>query len=290
MMSKPGDESAISLLGGMFGNRTSAQAIATLLLESQRINKDAGLIGGAKGMDAAPDLLKNDPTAVMNNFKNSWDNLLTSFGSPLVPIGLQAMNSLADVMKSLTTFAVAHPEAIKLVGEAILGLGAALIVLGGAAVIGAAAALIPGGMVAVAVVAIGTVLTSIAAFNWQGVKGALTGIYDAVADFINKIASLPGMITNALGIGGNGPARPKDGGSAPDWSAPGAGGRGVHPSSWVPPSNDNQPTVIHTALNIDGRRVATAVSQHMAANSSWSNSSSSFDGRAMASPTDVSYI
>jgi hypothetical protein len=273
----------------MFGNRMSAQAISTMLLEHQRIEKDAGLIGMAPGVSAADQLLANDPKTVQKNFTDSWDNLMTALGSPLVPLSITAMNGVTDVVKSLTSVAAAHPEAVKLVGEAIIGLGVGLAGLGAAAVLTAAAGLVPGGAVVIAIAAIGGVIASIVKFNWQGVKTALTGIYDAIADFINKIASIPAMITHALGIGGAGPAHPYDSAPAPTWQAP-SGGRGVHPSSWVPPSGGAQPTLIHTALNIDGRRLATAVSQHMASNSSWSNSSSSFDGRSMPAPTDASYI
>ncbi|MBO9136906.1 hypothetical protein J5289_21655 [Rhizobium sp. B230/85] len=298
---KAGDESAISLIGGMFGNRTSAQAIATLLLESQRINKDASIIGGSHGLDAAPGLVANDPKTVQKNFTDSWDNLLTALGSPLVPLSISAMNSIADVVKSVTGVAAAHPEAVKIVGEAIVGLGLALAGLGAVAVLTAAAALLPGGAVVVAIVALGGIIASIVKFNWQGIKATLTGIYDAIADFINKMT---GLVTNMFGTGAI--PRPKDGAAAPTWqppsiaprgqneapvwSAPAAGGRGIHPTNWVPPANNNTPQVIHTALNVDGRRLATAVSQHMASNSQWSNSSSSFDGRAMPSPTDVSFI
>ncbi|NTF67976.1 hypothetical protein [Rhizobium rhizogenes] len=286
-----GDESAIQLLGGMFGNRTSAQAIATLLLEGQRINKDAGIIGQAQGIGASGALLANDPNTAAKNFASSWDNLMTAFGSPLVPLSIQAMNSVADVMKSLTTFAVGHPEAIKIIGEALIGLGIGLAALGVAAVVAAAAALIPGGIVAVAIVGIGSIIATIAAFNWRAIVDVFNGIYNAIADFINKVK---GLATDILGLGSHlnvtPGARVPGSGEATPWQAPGPGGRGVHPASWAPPANSNQPTTLHTAINIDGRRLATAVSQHMAANSSWSGSSSSFDGRAMASPTDVSYI
>jgi len=280
---KAGDEDAIQLLGGMFGNRTAAQAIATLLLEGNRINKDAGLISGAQGVGASDAMLANDPKTVMKNFTSAWDNLLTAFGSPLVPVGIQAMNSVANAMKSITSFAVAHPEAIKIIGEAIIGIGVALVGLGAAAVIGAAVAIV--GPVTAAVAAVGAIIASVAAFNWQGITGVLTGIYNAISDFITKMT---GLATSMFGTGAI--PRPKDGAPAPTWQAPTGGGRGVlHPTNY-PMNGGGPPPVIHTAINIDGRRLATAVSTHMARNGSWSGSSSTFDGQAMPAPTDVSYI
>lgn len=287
---KPGDEGAIQMLGGMFGNRTSAQAIATLLLESQRINKDANLIGQAKGMDAAGGLLKTDPTAAMNNFKNSWDNLLTALGAPLVQTAINAMNGIADIMKSITGFAVAHPEAIKLIGEAIAGVSLALVALGGAAIISAAVAIV--GPVAAAVTALGVIIGTIAAFNWQAIVGVFDGIYNAIAGFIEKINGLATSIPNAVHDWYN-PKPPTGPDGKPQYKemphifnplVPKA-----DPASYVPPAA-NQNSVIHTSIQLDGRTLAKAVSQHMANNGAWSNSSSSFDGRAMPAPTDVSYI
>lgn len=290
---KPGDESAIQMLGGMFGNRTSAQAIATLLLENQRISKDAGLVGQAKGLDAADGLLKNDPNTAMNNFKNSWDNLLTALGSPLVPAAVNAMNSISDVMKAITSFATANPVAVKLIADALVGIGAALVAIGTVAIVGAAIAVI--GPVTAAVTAIGAVIAAIAIMNWHAVVDVFNGIYNAIKDFIAKLAAIPSMIGNALGLGTNTNVTP--GARVPgaengqQWQAPGPGGRGsFQKSSWVPPANNNRPMTVHTALNIDGRKIAQAVSTHIARNGSWSGSSSTFDGQAMPAPTDVSYI
>ncbi|WP_141683633.1 hypothetical protein [Rhizobium sp. AC27/96] len=292
-----GDESAIQLLGGMFGNRTSAQAIATLLLEGQRINKDASIVGQAQGVGAAGGLLQNDPNTVEKNFSSAWNNLLTALGSPLVPVAIQAMNTMADVMKSLTNFANGHPETIKIIGEALVGLGIGLAALGAVAVVAAAAALIPGGAIAIAVAAIGGIIVSIVAYNWHAIVDVFTGIYNAIVNFISQLAQIPGMIKNAiLGGPGVGPPGSANAPGTPQFSFPEPGvhpGKdqlGYNPASWVPPANNNQPVTVHAALNVDGRRLAQAVSTHMARNGSWSGSSSTFDGQAMAAPTDVSFI
>ena len=197
---KPGDQGALDLLSGMFGNRNSAAAIASLLLENKRIDKDAGLIGRAHGIDEADNLLKNDPTAVMNNFKSSWDNLLTSLGAPAVSIAITALNSLADVMKSITKFAVANPTAIKLMAEAILGIGAALIAIGTGAMVVAAVMII--GPITAAVAAVGAVIATLVAFNWSALKDAFNIVKDAVTkvgqELIDGIKALPGMVIGAI--------------------------------------------------------------------------------------------
>lgn len=292
---KPGDEGAIELLGGMFGNRTSAQAIATMLLESGRINKDASLIGQSKGLNAADDLLAKDPTAVMNNFKNSWDNLLTALGSPMVSLATDAMNGLARAFKYMTEFAVANPTAVKLIGEAIIGIGAALVALGATAVVAAAVSVI--GPVGAAVAAIAGAITAIAALNWDAAQSVLNSIVSGLTFFINQIKATLGDLKSIFSWGMPGsnpnvtPGNRAPGAGQQQWQAPGPGGRGTYsPTNWAPPANGNQPVQIHTALNVDGRRLANAVSTHVAKNGAWSSSSSSFDGRSMPSPTDVNYI
>lgn len=289
---RPGDQDSIKLLSGMFGSRTAAQAIATLLLEGQRIRKDAGLIGEAKGTDAAEGLLKTDPTAAMNNFKNSWDNLLTSLGAPLVQTAINAMTSMADVMKAVTTFAAANPETIKLVGQALIGLSAGLIAIGTMAVVGAAIMLVPGGIIGAAIAGLVAAVAAVVAINWQAVTAVFDGIYNAIVQFIEKmkelVASIAGAISGAAsGIGNFQPFKPR---INRDPNHPSL--FPADPASYVPPAppSANQNSVIHTSIQLDGRTLAKAVSQHMANNGAWSNSSSSFDGRAMPAPTDVSYI
>jgi hypothetical protein len=283
-----GDESAITLLGGMFGNRTSAQAIATLLLENNRINKDAGIIGQAQGIGASGEMLANDPNTAAKNFASSFDNLLTALGSPLVPLSVQAMNSIADVMKALTGFAVGHPEAIKLIGEALIGLGAGLAALGVAAVVAAAAALIPGGAVAVAVVGIGSIIATIAAFHWQGIVDVFNGVYNAIVNFINNIRNLPAAILGGPGVGAPGSSNAP---GTPQFSFPNPGVHaGKDELGWAPPPGGAGGVTVHTALNIDGRRIAQAVSQHIAGDNTWGNSSTSFDGSAMPARTSMSSV
>ncbi len=293
---KPGDPEVLNFLGGAFGNIRSAQAIATLTMEGNRINKDAALIDQAQGVGAAGSLLANDPNTAATNFKNSWDNLLTALGSPLVEPAIQAMNYMANVMKSLTEFANGHPETIKIIGEALVGLGVGLAALGAVTVVAAAAALIPGGAIAIAVAAIGGIIVSIVAYNWHAVVDVFTGIYNAIVNFVTQLAQIPGMIKNAiLGGPGVGPAGSPNAPGTPQFKIETPGvhpGKDelYHPTNWVPPANGNQPVTVHAALNVDGRRLAQVVSTHMARNGSWSGSSSSFDGQAMPAPTDVSYI
>lgn len=133
----PDDAKALDILTNIFGNRNSAAAIATLLNENKRIRKDASLIGDAQGLDASGPLLANDPKTARANFGASWDNMLTAFGSPMVAPAIAGMNAVANAMKALTAFAVAHPDLTKAMGIGTAAGGTALAV-GGTAAVGTA--------------------------------------------------------------------------------------------------------------------------------------------------------
>jgi len=126
----PGDIDALNVLGTLASNRNAAAAIAALTLEEGRLGKDANLIGRSQGLNSADRFLSADPVAVSANFHSAWTNMLTSFGAPGVQTMLSAMNSIAGVMKSITGLAVAHPDAVKAIGEVSGALSAALIGFG----------------------------------------------------------------------------------------------------------------------------------------------------------------
>jgi hypothetical protein len=69
----------------------------------KRILKDMGLIERAHGIEFADELLRNDPTTVMNRFRESWNNLLAAFTEPLVGPKLELMNMLSDAVLKLSS-------------------------------------------------------------------------------------------------------------------------------------------------------------------------------------------
>jgi hypothetical protein len=174
---KAGDQEAIALLGGMFGNRNSAAAVSSLLLESNRIQKDAGLMGRASGLNGADTFLAKDPTTVMNNFKASWDNLLTSMGAPLVEPALKGMNMIADGMKAVTSVIAAHPDAARGLGEVAAGIAAIATAYGTYKLLGVAKNILGGGGLTGSAIALdrSAVMLSEAAIA-LGAKGGVGGI------------------------------------------------------------------------------------------------------------------
>ncbi|WP_267358423.1 MULTISPECIES: hypothetical protein [unclassified Methylobacterium] len=201
-------QKAIEDLGGLFGNRNSAAAIAELALRGKTFNKDAALIEQARGLGGADQLQKEDPNSSAARLHGAWENLLTAIGGPGVSIAVAGMNSLATGITAITKVANEHPGAMKIVLEGVLGLAGALaaITVGGALV--GAAVLAPTGAVVVAVTTLVGVLGSIAAFNWKSLLSALDAadkaFNDAALALGTEIKSWPGKLASAIAEMGTG--------------------------------------------------------------------------------------
>jgi hypothetical protein len=263
---QPGDPRVLQFLGGAFGNIRSAQAIATLSMEGTRINKDAGLVNQAQGIDAAQGLLQHDPTAIMNNFRASWDNLLTALGAPMVQDGLNVLNAMAGGMKWVTEIAAANPAAVKLIGEALVGLGIALVGLGAAAIIAAAAALIPGGAIAAAVVGIGAIIAAMAAFNFQAVVAGWTKFWNDMTNIFRQIPGVGAILDSGPTHDAQGNTIVRTGRGSYTIPAPAAGsttgGASLHPSAFIPPPAGGATVMQPLNVNVDGRTLAQVMTKY----------------------------
>jgi hypothetical protein len=189
-------------IGGLFGNRTSAQAIAELIIRAPSFKKDLSVINQAQDMNAYKNLLENDPTAVINRFVNAWSNLLTALGSPSVEPALHALNSISNIVDGLTKAAVANPGGVQIVGQALTAIAGAMILLGSAAVVGGAAMLIPGGVIGLAITGLVGVIGALAAANWASVKQITQDIFTFFSKifvaFQNGFIELTGKVTTAI--------------------------------------------------------------------------------------------
>lgn len=296
-----GDEALLENILGKFSPNRSITKMIQMFGDpgfQDQITKDMGLQGQAMPVDQAyDDFLKNNPKGVDTAFHNQFKSMMEAIGGPLAQAAIPVMKALTTAFQEIGQLANAHPDAVKAVGVGIAVLAGGLVALGTAAVVTAAAALAPGGAVALAVVGISGAIATLVALNWDSAQQVLNSIVSGLTFFINQIKATLGDLKSIFSWGMPGsnpnvtPGNRAPGAGQQQWQAPGPGGRGAYsPTNWAPPANGNQPVQIHTALNVDGRRLANAVSTHVARNSAWSSSSSSFDGRAMAAPTDVNFI
>lgn len=183
-------QKAIEDLGGLFGNRNSAAAIAELALRGKTFNKDAALIEQARGLGGADAMLKDDPKAVAEKLHGAWTNLMTAIGGPGVTVAVAGMNSLASGITALTKWANEHPGATKIVLEGLLGLAGALTAISVVGALAGAAVLAPTGAVVVAITGVMGVIGSIVAFNWKTVTDLAPKILDALMAPVNAIMTV----------------------------------------------------------------------------------------------------
>lgn len=298
----------IQEISRLFQVRTASQVITEMGLQGRfaqgaqsPFEKDIRLQKGAMGMAPSfAELSMKDYPTILKEFDAQFSSLLQVIGGPAMQMAIPVMKNMSDALTSLTTFASAHPTGVKVVVDAVTAIGAAIIALGAAALVGAAIQIV--GPVAAAWAAISAGVAMLAALNWKAVSAAFDGIYNAITAFINKIEALAKAVGGFFaGIGNDihdfrswlgdkmGLHRVPGAPSAypPQYRLPQF--HLFNKESYVPPPSRDRPVVVHTALNLDGRTLAQAVSRHMARNSYWSDNSSVFDGSAMAPVTDQTY-
>ncbi len=175
-----GDEAQMqALIAKLSPNRNAAKLIEMFgnkgFLDQQM--KDLGLAGQVKPIDQAyQDYTSRNPEGVKKAFGEQYESMMQAIGAPIMQAAIPVMKGVTDLFTNIGAWANEHPEGIKLAAEAAAAVGGAMIVLGGAAVVLAAASMIPGGIVVVAATGIATIITTLAALNWDTLKQGLAGV------------------------------------------------------------------------------------------------------------------
>jgi hypothetical protein len=153
------------------GTETAAGTISQFYLSRQQIERERRMQAGVSPT-AAQDLIEQSPVAAWQNLRAAWTNLMTAMGSPMVSTAARLMNALARGLNAFAQVIERHPDAARVIGIMLAGLGAALVVIGGLAVAGAAIMVI-GAPLAQAIIgtglALGALYVAITQINWHGV-------------------------------------------------------------------------------------------------------------------------
>ena len=259
----------------MFPVRTASSVISEMALqgraalgtEASPFEKDRRLTLQSQGIGTAfAGLGENDPFTIWAKFTAQ----LNAFGEAMAPLAQMKLDWIKDLtpfVGSLSQLAAANPAAIKTIAAALGGLAIGLTVLGTGAVLAAAMALAPNAAIAAAVIGIGSVISALAAMNWEGVKNALHGVVDAFNAFINAIVGLgarvEGAIRNIIPGGSSSPSvlPPGAHGGFPSPGAP-----SVRPGMIAPGKQSEADTPVHikTAVYLDGRIIGETISSELA--------------------------
>jgi hypothetical protein len=265
----------------MFPVRTASQVITEFGLqgrfhegEHSQFEKDARQQHGAMGVVGFNELIKNDYPTVLKAFNERWTSLLQTIGSPLMQPGgpvLNAMTGLTSIMNSMSRFAGAHPEGMKIALEAIAGVTTSLFVAGLVALGAVIAPLLGLGGILVSLAA---GLAALAALNWDHIASVFNQIKDAISSFIGWLAGIPGKILGIIGSAGK--ALGID--PAGEGSHPGKDGKPYHKTMFNPGERQMKATPISLSLNVDGRTLAQVISDKMDALYRYDTSSPAFNG------------
>jgi hypothetical protein len=318
-------EQIVGEIGRLFKNRTAGQMITMMALqggafagEHSRMEKDAKLIGQAKGLGAFGELTAHDPKTIMEGFHDQWKAMLEALGSPLVGPALEGVKMVTNAFTAVAQFAGAHPDAIRIVAEGLAILGGSLVV-GGLVALGAAIAPLIG--VAGGIAAAATALGALVVLNWDSIKNGAATLWKGVTEYIlsmrlvaDKITGVFGVIRDALesfvkavirlpasllgNIGSLWRSPPTAGVPTTPSGVPkvipqsfqgpaGEGGTLLHRANWSPPQKTAQPVNVASQINLDGRLLAEAVADKLAEMLEHPTSAPFFDPRRAWSSPDA---
>lgn len=307
----------------LFGNRTAQGMVDLLALQPGKIERDARLIQGAMGPDASVKLFQNkDYLLALEAFHKQWDNLLTALTHPNLEKATNALKSITSIITSIGQAFAADPGTAQTIGNALVSLVVGTVVAG----LGILAAAVFGwvGLLAVGVISALTFVALTIAQNWEMLKAKfndgtlwsflgqklaqgiqyipLVYVTTQLAQRIGAaLMQVPGMlagaisamasgIASAIGAAISGLANKLFGGM---FKSPGGANPGMNatpeyqPQSFTPPARGTAPIQIRSEINMDGYRVAQAVTQHIVNDGSHVSGPATYDGVLAPTPVDL---
>lgn len=310
----------LQLISTMFTARNAQWMMNTLIAKAPQFERDRQLIESTPGnYDAYKRLLKTSPLLAQEALSNQWQNILAILGFQILPKLIPLMLSFTDDLNSLAGWIQKHPKlteglviglggvalALSLIGKVMmsvalikfLGLGATLgtmfrgIVTAAGVVFEAL-----GGWVVTALVAAGLGAYELWK-HWDSIWPKVKSIW---SDIESAATAIPGEIKqewNALLHWFRSPETPASAvhGPSKDSALYGAYNEGMELRAWFDrhfgtggPSyvaTRQAATVVHTQVNIDGKKVAQATTRHVAAALGAPQTGSAFfDGRGALVP------
>ncbi len=252
------EKDVLNELSAIMTNRTGASLYSLMYLQQHKIEKAMAISQNAMTPAQMTKLAMSTPDGAQMALAAAWKNLKMASGEALLPIIIPALNKLASVLRSLGQWAYRHPRMFDALIYGFAGLSGALLFSGTVLTLKAAFMginlLLPtlAGTITASVIPALTALTAVLA------PLALIANHQKVADTIDGWAPSIGNWLYAMTVPG--------------------GGKHLKDYHDIPARKDK--TAVTTNIHLDGRLIATAVSEHQgkAANAP-SSSGGGFDGR-----------
>jgi hypothetical protein len=98
------------VISALASQQTSAQMMSIFAGQQPRIEKDKALIRGAKGIDAAPSFMRNDPKLGAKSITEQTNNILQNATGPAMEKAAPIMHSFAGSLAEIAEAAKDHPH------------------------------------------------------------------------------------------------------------------------------------------------------------------------------------
>ncbi|MET3229444.1 UNVERIFIED_ORG: hypothetical protein ABIC54_001618 [Burkholderia sp. 1263] len=216
----------------------------------------------------------------LNIASAAWRNVLNNVGTAILPNATAGLTTLSGILTKLADFARDNPLFVSVIAQGAAVAAAGLLIVGSISLIVGGLSMMSDGLAVVRIASvlllrtlalnpIGLILTGIAAvaiYAWQHwdtigpkLKAAWASITDGSITFTDRVGQLWRNFKHFVGLDDSAP--PGTTGKGAPNTAP--HGSTVGGSGFVRPrATTAQP--IHTQVNLDGKQIATAVSNHVA--------------------------
>lgn len=257
----------------MLSNRTGANEFSLIATQLPTILKDARLVGASQGIDAQYRAAMANPVGRIEQLRSRWDTGLTNLGEAALPIVVPLVEGLTAGLQRFNQAAEKDPALLTGLAYGAAGLSAALVgggllmtvrgLAGAFRLLAAPLVAMSGAGPALGVLASGLGLLR-GALGVAGAGAAGYAVGSVINDGISGLLSARAGRDTSLGVELYNLLHPEDRGPS-------------RPQSVMPRQSVVQ---VATAINLDGRRVADAVTVHQAREAARPRTGSPFfDGR-----------
>ncbi len=291
------EEDTLREIGLIFSNRTASQLFSTMFLQLGQIRKGEQMSAGAMNIDQADAKARETAIGKEIELHKKWKDVLNALGTAVLPIAIKAVEGLTVVVKGVVNFAREFPTLTKWL---TIGFG----VLSGIVAVGGTLMLATAGFKA-----LGLALSLAGAGGMGGMLGTVAG---GILTFGRALLAMSATVmTNpyvlaVLGAGAAGYAVGTGLNSlinkGVQWAT---GDKNQTLGGWIydkthkddtaewndkfVKSRAQQPVQVNSQINMDGRKVAEAVTQHQAKEAQRPASGATrFDGRMTPAPVGAS--
>lgn len=247
------DDAKAKVINDLFSDRTGSSLASGVAMQMVQVLRDAKFIKGAMGFEDTTKTAKNTTDGAYADLSAKWRDTMKELGIVVLPIAIKAARELTEILKTISGFVRENPGLTKTMILAT-GIVAGLATLGGALMLAKA----------------GVSAMTIALGAAGGLGAVLTGAAAGATALMAKLAPLA-----AIAFGGYQVFRL---GSALKgwWDAENREGVTLTPeaqarikamesgnSPYLPPGG-GKPIQVNTQINMDGKKVASVVTQHQA--------------------------